>query len=126
MGMYDTLKINVAKLPVSASDVERLQAARTDFQTQSLQQMFAIYTITDDGHLERGGWSWRGDVGKPQPSVQLADAHGLIYFYTSVEEEWFEFKAKFREGRLTDLTRQEKTLDYRGRACVWEEEIPVE
>ena len=125
MSIYDTLNINLAKLPLSESDIKRLQEVRADFQTQSLQQMFAVYKITDDGYLERGGWTWRNNVGKSQPAVRLTDAHGLIFFYTSVDNEWFEFKARFREGRLTDLIRKERTLDYQDRSCVWENEILI-
>lgn len=36
-----------------------------------------------------------------------------------------EFKARFREGRLTDLSRSERETYDSDRLCVWEEEVPV-
>lgn len=124
MGMFDTLKINVAQLPISDEEKEQWQAASVDFQTKSLEQMLATYTITTDGFLERKNARWVALDDQPiSDRVRLADAHGRIYFYTYIGKEYVEFKARFREGRLTDLLRSEGETYDSDRLCVWEEEV---
>jgi len=125
--MYDTLRINVAQLPVSEEVRQQWQAAGVDFQTKSLEKILITYTITEDGFLEKStaGWLTHFDDATAKSRVRLVDAHGLIYFYTYVEDRYYEFKARFREGRLTDLTQVENSTDRSERLCVWESEVPV-
>lgn len=127
MGMYDTLKINVAQLPISDEEKAQWQAANVEFQTKSLERRLATYTITEDGFLNREDARWVLDDDEDPASdrVRLADAHGRIYFYTYIGNEYVEFLARFREGRLTDLSRSERETGDWARLCVWEEEIPI-
>jgi len=53
MGTYDTLKINVAQLPISDKEKQQWQATNVDFQTKSLEKRLATHTITDEGFLTR-------------------------------------------------------------------------
>ena len=56
----------------------------------------------------------------------MVDAHGFVAFYTEVDDEWFYFKARFREGRVTDIFRLRELPEIHGRTCAWELEIPVD
>ena len=55
----------------------------------------------------------------------MVDAHGFVAFYTQVDDEWFCFKARFREGRVTNLFRLQELPEIHSRTCTWELEIPV-
>ena len=113
MSFYDNIKINPAQLPLSEADVKRLLEARVDFQTQSLEGMYGAYEITTDGYFEKA-------------NVRMVDAHGVVVFYTSLDNEWFYFKARFRDGRLTHLFRLRELLETYSRTCTWELEMPLD
>ncbi len=113
MSFYDNIKIAPTQLPLSEAEVQRLQAAKADFQTQSLEGMYGAYEITTDGYLEKS-------------NVRMVDAHGVVIFYTSLNNEWFCFKARFHEGRLMHLFRLRELLETHSRTCVWELEIPID
>ena len=100
-------------MPLSEADVKRLLEARVDFQTQSLEGMYGAYEITTDGYFEKA-------------NVRMVDAHGVVVFYTSLDNEWFYFKARFRDGRLTHLFRLRELLETYSRTCTWELEMPLD
>src|SRR5919199_863327 len=110
------------------------------FQTKSFDPIMDRYTITEDGRLilhsvryesvpeeERpyyGTPEWDKPLGQLigfMRSVPTGDVeipyHGDIVFYTSIgshEEgtfEWFEYKARFTEGRLQWIKRLESEWD---------------
>ena len=56
MGLYDTLTINLSRLPISKSDQKLLK--KEDFQTKDLDNCLSEYRITDDGFLEEHLWEW--------------------------------------------------------------------
>lgn len=72
-----------------------------------------MYKITTDGYLEK-------------VNVRMVDAHCVVEFYTKVDDEWFCFKARFREGRVTRLFRLRKLSETHSRTCTWELEIPID
>lgn len=113
MSFYDTIKIDVAQLPLSEADIRRLQAAKTDFQTQSLEGMYGAYEITTDGYLEKA-------------DVRMIDVHGIVVFYAKEDDELFYFKARFQNGRLTHLFRLRELLETYSRTCTWELEILID
>lgn len=87
--------------------------------------MYAVYAITESGHLERGGIQWKGRNQGSSETVRLVDAHGFIVFYTVINAVWFYFKARFREGRMIQLFRLHESQETHSRTCTWEFEIPV-
>lgn len=127
MGMFDDLK---CEYPLPDADVQD----RT-FQTKSLECLMDRYTITREGRLilhkvryEYVPEEEREYYGTPEwdekpfvrifgmlRSIPVGDVdmayHGDITFYTSLgsrEEgdfEWFEYKARFTEGRLQWIER---------------------
>ncbi len=113
MSFYDNIKINFTQLPLCEADVQRLKADKANFQTESLEGMYGVYEITTDGCLEKAG-------------VRMVDAHGIVAFYTKVGDEWFHFKTRFREGRVTHLFRLRELPDTHSRTCTWELEIPID
>lgn len=56
MGMYDDIKINLDKLPITEKERELLEGK--DFQTKDLDNTLSEYRITDDGFLEQYHWEW--------------------------------------------------------------------
>ena len=105
------------------------------FQTKSLERVMDSYTITRDGRLilhevryEQVPEEERPHYGTPEwdhplmrllglvRSVPVGDVevpyHGYIVFYTSIGDppdyEWFEYRAKFTDGRLVELIRSDK------------------
>jgi hypothetical protein len=113
MGMFDTITINAAMLPVTEKDRQRLEGHH--FQTKSLDESLQHYRITNDGMLETD-WDmlwWRlnnSSWGKPRTEelvppeenwevVKITDS---IRFYTHTEDdgEFFEFVAFFELGKM--------------------------
>lgn len=128
MSYYDNIKIQLAQLPLSEADKQRLKVERPNFQTKSLEGMYGAYEITSEGYLEKTVSS--GVIGPDGRTiwhdVRLVDAHGVVVFYGYADNEWFYFKARFREGRIIDLLRLKKLPEVGSRTCVWELEIPID
>ena len=56
MGMFDYIKINLDKLPITEKERELLEGK--DFQTKDLDNTLSEYRITDDNFLEEYHWVW--------------------------------------------------------------------
>jgi hypothetical protein len=56
MGMFDYIKINLDKLPITEKERKLLEGK--DFQTKDLDKTLSEYRITDDGFLEQYHWEW--------------------------------------------------------------------
>lgn len=120
MGMFDELKCEYL-LP------DPIVQNKT-FQTKSLDRALDNYTITRDGRLILHPARYELESEEEQPpgpnvsempqAIPEGDAeilyHGDIDFYTSLgtpgddDYEWFEYKARFAEGRLQWIQRVEK------------------
>lgn len=101
MGMFDYIKINPAKLPTAIPE-----GMGYGWQTKDTpEQYLATYEITDDDELVL--LSWDKDTSEYKRNVVLADYHGDLCFYTShpKTDEWFEFVARFTEGKLSRIWR---------------------
>lgn len=99
MGMYDNLMINVDKLPLS--DVDKKRLADEQFQTKSFDCTLTEIYITDEGELK---------INRMDEQLVTIPYHGWINFYTDCEGEWFEFNAKFTDGKLVEIERIENSL----------------
>jgi hypothetical protein len=128
MGMFDELHCEFP-LPDAAVQDEV-------FQTKSFERLLDRYTITGDGRLilhqvryEEVPEEERPYYGTPEweqgglfrlcgsmRAVPVGDVevlfHGDIVFYTSLEDrpgrQWFEYRARFTDGRLQWIRRVEK------------------
>ena len=118
MGMYDTLLINTNCLPISAEEIELL--SKEEFQTKSLDNCLICYRITDEGFLEceessrellrtsSTGTNWK----------RVDEVHGYVTFYTMTKaKEWYEFIAKFTDGKLVKIFRNEGVSYEGNRRC---------
>lgn len=116
------------QLPLSEMDVQRSTADKANFQTKSLECIFSMYEITTEGHLEKMAAS--RVIGPDRrtlwQTIRMVDAYGFVAFYTEVNDEWFCFKARFREGRVTNIFRLWELPEIRSRTCTWELELPVD
>jgi hypothetical protein len=127
MGMFDTVYINSSLLPVTAQEQERLR--KIDFQTKSLDSRLADVYITDEGYLEMVDSPFMADgdsdneEGKPlYKRYRLADATGQLDFYTSLDDQWYQFQATFDEGKLIRIKKispNEPSRYYHGDTCLW-------
>lgn len=101
MGMFDYLRIDKAMLPVELPEGFVAQWQTKDTPEQYLE----TYEITAEGELRRV--EWNGDTEQYEPVEVLGDFHGDLRFYTShpMTDEWFEFNARFTEGKLSRIWR---------------------
>lgn len=127
MGMFDTLYINTQRLPLSRADKKRL-GDNPDWQTKDLDCTLTEVYITDEGELKVNRWAYEtvpkeerpypddegllgsmGSLKRVNQRLEVIPYHGFIRFYTSLKEqegrEWFEFSAKFTDGKLVGIRR---------------------
>jgi hypothetical protein len=110
MGMFDTISVNFDLLPIS--EEEKQLMPREDFQTKSLEKCLLFYRITDDGFLE---YEDSADFEKDRQVlleegnwVRVEDIHGYVSFYVMASDrKWYEFVAKFTDGRLVKIFKND-------------------
>lgn len=115
MGMFDHLKINTDKLPVSDEE-KKLIGKDPGWQTKSLDCMLTTIYITDEGELQirrfetgwddtkKNGFGTMGWLTEENPRIETIPHHGYINFYADIKKTWYEFFAKFTDGRLVEIT----------------------
>jgi hypothetical protein len=109
MGMFDTLQLDVNLLPVSPEQIESL--SKEEFQTKSLENALLTYRITDEGYLEYLVYSsdfledYRSS-SEYEDWIRVNEVHGYVSFYTH-HKEWYEFVAKFTDGKLVEIFRNQ-------------------
>lgn len=125
MGMFDSLYINIDKLPISEEE-KKMFSPNEEFQTKDFDCELKVYRITDDGFLEKEEYDQRYDpeaesvisklsgtkgaiVFENQRTVRV-DYTGDLHFYTylgsyskPVSPNWFIFDATFKEGVLKTI-----------------------
>lgn len=120
MGMYDNLKINSNKLPLS--DSEKISIGdNPDWQTKDFECILSTAEITDEGRLRfltlKYGWDKDAEsamskltgkkgalITKDEKWIDIQH-HGYINFYSTINDIWYEFNAKFTDGILVEITR---------------------
>lgn len=107
MGLFDDVTLDPeVKLPDP-------QPPNRVFQTKDLECYMHKYRITSDGRLmqlrfhdEDGTWRDHDE-----------EFHGILNFYTSGGDrkdgtwEWFEYNAKFTDGKLVSIERDTSRID---------------
>lgn len=113
MGMFDYLHINVDKLPVS--DEEKNLIAGKAWQTQDLDCTLTDIHITDEGELtirrftygwdetQKNGFGTFGVLFEENVRTETILHHGDVNFYNSINKDWYEFTAKFTNGKLESI-----------------------
>jgi hypothetical protein len=95
-----------------------------DWQTKDFDcDMTEIY-ITNEGELKINRWNYEAVPKKERPypndedlpglagslrrvneQLEPISYHGYVNFYSGVGDEWFEFNAKFENGKLVEIVR---------------------
>ena len=121
MGMFDNLIISTDKLPVSDEEKKRI-GENPGWQTKDFDcQLTEIY-ITDDGELKENKWNYEmvpkeerphpddegilgmmGSIKRVNERLEVIPMHGYVNFYSNIGEDWYEFNAKFTDGKLESI-----------------------
>ncbi len=115
MGMYDTLVISKRLLPLTDEEKTKLPE-QPGWQTKDLDCILANVYITEEGELKIDRTSsdfidLLTDSSLPDGThsiddrLDIIDHHGYVRFYSSIEGVWFEFRAKFTDGKLIAIER---------------------
>lgn len=119
MGMFDSIIINVEKLPVTEEEKTVLKNAV--FQTKNLEKLLLLYSISDNGELllskQKNGASFEPVFLVEYETIPILDndsfektpCHGYLNFYTSISSLWYEFEAKFTDDKLISIKRISKS-----------------
>lgn len=99
-----------------------------EYQTKDLKCMMEVYTITEDGKLVSDTYHME-DVpldqrpfpdmpflGSVKQVVDIKDVdqhyHGHLHFYAvDLDGKWIDYFAKFTDGKLVEIKREERDLD---------------
>lgn len=122
MGAFDSIIVNSELLPVS--DIKKLFLKNAIFQTKNFDCLDDTYYITLDGKLQREFCDLEevppkerpypnpkhklhnvGSLKKVNCTYKDIDFHGILIFYQSISHEWYEFNAKFTDGKLVSIAR---------------------
>jgi hypothetical protein len=118
MGMFDYIIIDSKKLPVFPSERELLK--NKIFQTKDLEKCLLSYEITNDGEImlqnikdektsELIPYFREMDdkefVENKNIICKNIPFRGFIRFYTLLNKSWYEFKAKFTDGKLVSIEK---------------------
>jgi len=123
MGMFDYIKCN---MPLPETPVP---PPSHGFQTKDTpDQYMTEYTITEDGRLswkpyrieevpkaerpypDAKGGSLRalcGILRRVEGDTEFVDYHGDIFFYVGVKGRWWEYRARFTDGKCEKITLEE-------------------
>lgn len=115
MGMFDYLKINTNKLPVSEKE-KKIIGTDPGWQTKDFDCILTTIEITDDNLLKIKRFNLVVDRSKKNAlgtfgvfthedeRIETINHHGYVNFYTGVSGCWYEFNAKFTDGKLIEIT----------------------
>lgn len=121
MGMYDYLMINTGKLPVTDEE-KKLIGENPGWQTKSFDCILTEIYITDDGQLLINRWNYEevpkeerpypdgegllrlaGALRRVNERLEVIEYHGYVNFYSNIGDDWYEFYAKFTDGKLVSI-----------------------
>lgn len=121
MGMYDNLIINIDKLPLSDEE-KRLMGKNTIWQTKDFECILTEIYITDDDELKINKWNYIevpkkerknpdseglsglcGSLKRVNERLENIYYHGHVNFYSYINENFYEFFAKFDNGKLVSI-----------------------
>ena len=96
MGMFDHVIIDPKLLPY-VGNVKSNFFENADWQTKSLDNALCTFTLTENSLIELNLWNKEERV--------ITDFHGHVQFYTSISDVWYEFKAKYTDGKLVSVVQ---------------------
>ena len=125
MGMFDTVKISLHKLPLTKSELKKL-GHDPWFQTKDFDCVLTNIRIDDDGSMTEDKWETElvPKEERPYPDdegilgcmgmlkhvnerTEKMDFTGIFHFYTNsvVDDEWFEFQCEADKGVMKTIIR---------------------
>jgi hypothetical protein len=124
MGMFDYLYISASLLPVSDEE-KKMIGNDVEWQTKDFDRYLTEIYITDDGELKICRWELEnvpkeerpypndegilgilGSVRRINERLETLNYHGIVNFYSTINREWYEFSAKFTDGKLVSIERE--------------------
>jgi hypothetical protein len=123
MGLYDYLLIDTKMLPVT--DEEKIIIGDEPlWQTKDFDNLMTEIYITDDGELKINKWEYEfvpkeerpypdndgfmgmiGSLKRNHVRLVTIPHHGYVNFGSQVNGKWYEFNAKFTDGKLVEIKR---------------------
>lgn len=128
MGMYDHIEIDIEKLPLP-KEVKENFGDNPGFQTKDFECVLTEVYLKDDC-IEVAEWEYEevpveerpypnedglllfaGSLRRKNKRMnKITDYHGHVNFYTfcnneNGDEEWYEFNAKYTNGKLEEIIR---------------------
>lgn len=116
--MFDNLIINTEKLPVSDEEKKAI-GENPNWQTKDFDCILTEIYITDDGELKINRWNYEevpkeerphpdgegilglmGSLKRANERLETIPYHGYVNFYSDIKGNWYEFFAKFTNGKL--------------------------
>ena len=121
--MFDYLFIDTNMLPIS--DEEKIIIGdEPGWQTKNFENIMTEIYITNDGELKINQWEYEvvpkeerphpdddglsglvGSLRRSNENLETIPHHGYVNFYTSISKKWYEFNAKFTDGKLVEIKR---------------------
>ena len=93
MGMFDYIKIDSKLLPYFGN-VDPCLFENEFWQTKSLNRCLSVFTITENVLIEKT---------LSKEIIEIIDFHGMIRFYTTINAIWYQFDAKYTNGKLVSI-----------------------
>jgi len=129
MGMFDNLIISTDKLPIT--DEEKLKIGNNPgWQTKDFDCDLTEIYITDEGELKINRWNYEtvpkkerphpkaegllgliGSLRRVNEHLETILYHGYVNFYSSINGDWYEFFAKFTNGKLECIEGGKQTTE---------------
>jgi hypothetical protein len=124
MGMFDYLFVSASLLPLT--DEEKLVIKDdTEWQTKNFDRELTEVYLTNEGDIKINRWELEtvpkeerpfpnetgfreifGSLRRANERLESVTYHGIVNFYTHVEGSWIEFNAKFTDGKLVSIERE--------------------
>ncbi len=121
--MFDYLFIDTNMLPIS--DEEKIIIGdEPGWQTKDFDNVMTEIYITNDGELKINQWEYEtvpkeerphpdddgiaglvGSLRRSNERFKTIPYHGYVKFYSSINREWYEFSAKFTDGKLIEIVK---------------------
>lgn len=132
MGMFDYLFIDTNMLPVSEEE-KRIIGNKPGWQTKDFDCSLTEIYITGDGFLKINRWKYievpkeerpypnddgikglMGSIRRSEEKLETVEHHGYVNFYSNVGDDWYEFNAKFTDGKLVEIKGGKYEINNRG------------
>lgn len=104
MGMYDLVKINKKFLP------KQIENQEIEWQTKSSSKFLLTLIINEDGSLYEG--YELEHLSYDKPDFDFKNHTGVITFYSTIGEEWWEFDTFFEKGFMKKIIQTKPDTDY--------------